>query len=163
MFQKILIFSQRLLTILMCTHFIMRFMTFLFTIFYLEILTYTTPCWEGLKPLLTQWLRILFPFSMLISYIFCFPRGLSRVQKMAVRPLSIWFLHPHPWKIPLNHVGWGRTSTKGLTIYPSSLSFLLCRNYVSLSCVHYGRKQMRLEESRWGNREKKSKGNLHIT
>ncbi len=67
----------------------------LLTIFYLEILTYTTPCGEELKPMLTQWLRILFPFAMLISYIFCFPRGLSRVQKVAVRPLLIWFLHPH--------------------------------------------------------------------
>jgi hypothetical protein len=49
-----MIYSQLLQTILMCTFStIMHFFTFLLTIFYLEILTYTTPCDVEVKPLLT--------------------------------------------------------------------------------------------------------------
>jgi hypothetical protein len=45
----------------------MRFWTILLTIFYLEVSIDPIPIRVELKPLLTQWLRILYPFSMLIS------------------------------------------------------------------------------------------------
>ncbi len=90
-------FFSAALTLRMCILYsITLSLTLLLTTSYLEILICTTLCGVELKPLLTQWLRVFFLFSMLTSYIFYCPRALSRAHKTAMRPQLTLFSHLYP-------------------------------------------------------------------
>jgi hypothetical protein len=83
----------------------MCYLTLLLTIFYLETSTSTTHFGEERRePLIPFW-EFLFLTSMHIFLICCYPQGQVHGTKSALKQLLILYLHLHPWKMHLGHVG----------------------------------------------------------
>jgi succinate-acetate transporter protein len=103
-----------------------------------------------------------------ISFLYAYflnellPQGLiTRSESGCETTMDLVFSFP-PLKNSLESFRVKKDLTRGLTIYPSFLSFLLCHNYASLSHVHYGRKQMRKPSKKKQKKLAHFLGILHV-